>query len=414
MTLSLAAFSFEKLLPEMPKAIETALGQIVSWLSPLAPVVAGVLLAFSLVWCFLGYRLRRARHCYGMALLGAAAALIVVLFFVPDLSPLWALVIGAGAAVLFGAFGAVFWRVGASLNYTFVIFAVLYVGLGLIFQSLDLLWLPVIALLAAIGCTLRLIWVMNEAEIVFSSLSGLVAAASGAWLLYGLFPAWFDESKQTAVILTVLIVGDVLAVAGIVVQFLTTRNIRPLKEAEEKQLSEAKEAIRAAAAITFDEGIEPVRKEDGAAESETVEEAPAVEPVVESEAEPTAEEAPETEPTAEPEAEPTAEEAPAVEPEAEPAIEPVVEPTAESETVEETPEVEPTAEPETAEEAPTAEPEEESEVEPTAEPETVEEAPVVEPVVVPETAPNGDVKCPACGGWNEPGSRFCSWCGTKL
>ena len=369
------AFLDLTLLPTVPRtiplpgeAVAKAISQITLWLAPLALVVAGVLAAAALVWCFLGYRVRRVRHAFGMALLGAAVALIAALLVEPNLSPMWALVIGAGAALVFGAVGAIFWRVGAAVSYFVTAFALVFVGLGIFVPTLEVIWCAVIAGLVGAGAMLLLIFVMPDAEIVVSSLSGFVAAASGARLLSGLFPAWFDASNETAVVLTVLGVGAVLTAAGIVVQYLTTRKIRPLRRSQNKQLADAKEAIRAAAAITFDEGIEPQPKD--AAEAAEAAETATIE---------TAETAETTE-------------------------------AAETETIET---VEPVGLPDlpeaSAESAPKAE--EETSV---AESEAEEETVAIPPVTEPETAPNGDVKCPACGDWNEPDSRFCSWCGTKL
>ena len=344
LSVAFASFSLPAL-PAAPAPLEDAARHIFSWLSPLSYVVAGVAFAAALVWCFLGYRLRRARHCYGMALFGAAVALFCALLIAGTLSPMWALVIGAVAAVVFGAVGAIFWRVSAAVSYVLVLFSAVFTGLGLLFPTLGFVWITVIAGLVGVGGMLLLIFVMPDAEIICSSLSGFVAAAAGAGLLAGLVPAWFEKSDRTALVLTVIGVGAVLTAAGMVVQYLTTRKIRPLRRSQTKQLADAKEAIRAAAAITFDEGIEPKEKDEPAA--------------------------PETPP--------------------------------------ETPEepIEAAAEDETAVVPETAELPEMPDAVSEAAPETATET-------AREIAPDGDVKCPACGGWNEPDSRFCSWCGTKL
>ena len=110
----------------VPDVLTEALRRVLAWLLPFGMILAGAATAIALVFCFLGYRLRRVRHAFGMAVLGAAAASLTLISLVPDASPMLLIGVIAGSALVLGVIGAVFWRVGAVAGYAIGSFILLF------------------------------------------------------------------------------------------------------------------------------------------------------------------------------------------------------------------------------------------------------------------------------------------------
>ncbi len=367
----------------LPAPLAGAAADVLSYLAPYAAILAGAAAVLSLVWCFFGYRLRRLRHTFGMAILGASVTAILCEIFAPFLSPLALLGLVAGGALICGIIGALLWQVGAFLSYGLSVFGLVLWGITEIFPALGLAWALVIAGLCGVGAAVLLSLVMRHSEIVFSGLSGFAAALAAVRLLEVLGFAPALSLDRTVLFLITLGVGAALSAAGIVVQYLAERPVRVRPKATPE------DEARAGAAITFNDGILPELKvpepepEEDNREERLAQFAPAEETLEETAEEP----AEETEEPAEELPEETPEET-----QAEPAEGPM-------------PEVIPVPE------EPAEETEESAEELPE---ETAEETPEEAPAEPAETPAEEDVVCPVCGGKNEPGSRFCTWCGTAL